>query len=93
MHLSEHRQTPHRDEQLLVARSGPRTSSTSCQVYACMLVWLSPNLPSSMYHVLQVYLDPKERNTTEYKLDCFGGVYKRLTGREVNFEFPPAEAS
>lgn len=43
--------------------------------------------------VLKVYLDPKERNSTEYKLDTFGGVYKRLTGREVNFEFPQSETS
>ena len=40
-----------------------------------------------------MYLDPKERNTTEYKLDTFGGVYKRLTGREVVFEFPQTEIS
>ena len=40
---------------------------------------------------LQVYLDPKDRNTTEYKLDTFGSVYKRLTGKEVVFEFPAVE--
>ena len=43
--------------------------------------------------VLKVYLDPKERNTTEYKLETFGGVYKRLTGKEVTFEFPATEAA
>ncbi len=37
---------------------------------------------------LQVYLDPKDRNSTEYKLDTFGSVYKKLTGKEVTFEFP-----
>ena len=41
--------------------------------------------------VVQVYLDPKDRNTTEYKLDTFGSVYKRLTGKEVVFEFPAVE--
>jgi small subunit ribosomal protein S7e len=35
-----------------------------------------------------VHLDPKDRNTTEYKLDTFASVYKRLTGKEVSFEFP-----
>jgi len=39
---------------------------------------------------LKVYLDPKERNTTEYKLDTFAGVYKRLTGKDIVFEFPVA---
>merc|ERR1711865_238244 len=38
--------------------------------------------------VMKVYLDPKDRNTTEYKLDTFGGVYKRLTGKDVDFSFP-----
>ncbi len=37
---------------------------------------------------MQVYLDPKERNTTEYKLDTFGAVYKKLTGKDVVFDFP-----
>ena len=46
-----------------------------------------------MHLALQVYLDPKERNSTEYKLDTFGGVYKRLTGREVKFEFPQTESA
>eukprot|EP00891_Asterochloris_glomerata_P004952 jgi/Astpho2/4952/Aster-06687 len=40
---------------------------------------------------LKVYLDPKERNSTEYKLDTFAGVYKRLTGKDVVFEFPVTE--
>lgn len=29
---------------------------------------------------VQVHLDPKDRNSTEYKLETFGSVYKRLTG-------------
>ena len=41
----------------------------------------------------QVFLDPKDRNTTEYKLDTFAGVYKKLTGKDVSFEFPVQEAA
>ncbi|KDD75283.1 ribosomal protein S7e [Helicosporidium sp. ATCC 50920] len=41
--------------------------------------------------VLKVFLDPKDRNTTEYKTETFAGVYKRLTGRDVTFEFPVTE--
>ena len=43
--------------------------------------------------VLKVFLDPKDRNTTEYKVDTFAGVYKRLTGKDVAFEFPVQEAA
>mmetsp|Transcript_9658 Transcript_9658/g.17062 ORF Transcript_9658/g.17062 Transcript_9658/m.17062 type:complete len:198 (-) Transcript_9658:494-1087(-) len=42
---------------------------------------------------LKVYLDPKDRNTTEYKLDTFAGVYRKLTGKEVTFEFPVTESA
>lgn len=43
---------------------------------------------------LKVVLDEKERGGVDYRLDTYQEVYKRLTGRAVNFEFPmggPAE--
>eukprot|EP00775_Hariotina_reticulata_P011666 gene11666-11809_t len=43
--------------------------------------------------IVHVFLDPKDRNTTEYKLDTFAGVYKKLTGKDVVFEFPVQEAA
>lgn len=43
--------------------------------------------------IMRVYLDPKERNSTEYKLETFSGVYKRLTGKEVVFEYPVQEVA
>jgi len=42
---------------------------------------------------MRVYLDPKERNSTEYKLETYAGVYKKLTGKEVTFEYPIQEAA
>jgi small subunit ribosomal protein S7e len=43
--------------------------------------------------LMKVFLDPKDRNTTEYKVDTFSGVYKKLTGKDVVFEYPVAEAA
>ncbi|KAL1362745.1 hypothetical protein HN51_010967 [Arachis hypogaea] len=42
--------------------------------------------------IIKVFLDPKERNNTEYKLEAFSGVYRKLTGKDVSFEFPITEA-
>merc|ERR1712224_521123 len=38
--------------------------------------------------VLKAYLDPKEKNSTEAKLETFSAVYKALTGKDVFFEYP-----
>lgn len=42
--------------------------------------------------MIQVYLDPKERNNTEFKLETFSGVYRKLSGKDVVFEYPVTEA-
>merc|ERR1712127_275894 len=42
--------------------------------------------------IIKVYLDPKEAANVEYKVDTFATVYKRLTGKEVKFEFPVQES-
>lgn len=38
--------------------------------------------------LLKVFLDRKDHTSLEYKLDTFASAYKRLTGKEVVFEFP-----
>ncbi|KAK4350027.1 hypothetical protein RND71_029340 [Anisodus tanguticus] len=38
--------------------------------------------------IMKVYLDPKERNSTEYKLETFSAVYRKLSGKDVVFEYP-----
>jgi small subunit ribosomal protein S7e len=38
--------------------------------------------------LLKVVLDEKERGGVDYRLDTYGEVYKKLTGRNVGFEFP-----
>ncbi|KAK9768490.1 ribosomal protein S7A [Basidiobolus ranarum] len=37
---------------------------------------------------MKVFLDNKDAGSLEYKLDTFTGVYKKLTGKDVVFEFP-----
>ncbi|KAL5209814.1 hypothetical protein ABZP36_005437 [Zizania latifolia] len=41
--------------------------------------------------VIKIFLDPKERNNTEYKLETFSAVYRRLCGKDVAFDvgWPP----
>ncbi|CAH8259052.1 unnamed protein product [Arabidopsis lyrata] len=42
--------------------------------------------------ITKVYLDTKQKNDTEYKLETMMGVYRKLTGRDVVFEYPVIEA-
>ncbi|KAJ6861300.1 hypothetical protein NC651_037397 [Populus alba x Populus x berolinensis] len=42
--------------------------------------------------ISKIFLDPKERNNTEYKLESYAGVYRKLTGKDVVFYFPVTEA-
>ncbi|CAN6337961.1 unnamed protein product [Urochloa humidicola] len=41
----------------------------------------------------KVFLDPKEHTNTEYKLDTFSSVYRKLCGKEVVFDYPVAESA
>ncbi|PWA67071.1 omega-amidase, chloroplastic [Artemisia annua] len=47
---------------------------------------------SAINHQRWIYLDPKARNDTEYKLETFSGVYRKLSGKDVVFEYPMTEA-
>lgn len=43
--------------------------------------------------LLRVVLDEKERGGVDHRLDAYGEVYRRLTGRGVAFEFPQSGAA
>ncbi|XP_017386539.1 40S ribosomal protein S7-like isoform X2 [Cebus imitator] len=38
--------------------------------------------------LIKVHLDKAQQNNAEHKVETFSGVYKKLTGKDVNFEFP-----
>ncbi|XP_064604954.1 small ribosomal subunit protein eS7-like [Liolophura sinensis] len=38
--------------------------------------------------LIKVHLDKGQQTNIEHKLDTFTAVYKKLTGKDVNFEFP-----
>merc|ERR1711997_538541 len=40
--------------------------------------------------LFKVHLDKTQQTNIEHKVDTFSSVYKKLTGKEVNFEFPEA---
>ncbi|CAL9770338.1 unnamed protein product [Musa acuminata subsp. burmannicoides] len=43
--------------------------------------------------LIKIFLDPKERNNTEYKLETFTAVYRKLCGKDVVFEYPVTESA
>eukprot|EP00842_Homolaphlyctis_polyrhiza_P004078 jgi/Hompol1/4671/HPOL_003808-RA len=43
--------------------------------------------------LIKVFLDRKDHTSLEYKLDTFSSAYKKLTGKNVVFEFPVASAA
>merc|ERR1712172_35258 len=40
--------------------------------------------------LFKIHLDKNQQTNVEHKTETFASVYKKLTGKEVNFEFPEA---
>ncbi|CAL4892945.1 unnamed protein product [Urochloa decumbens] len=59
-------------------------------VYPAEIVGKRVRYHSDGAKVMKVFLDPKERTNTEYKLDTFSSVYRRLCGKDVVFDYPVA---
>jgi len=38
--------------------------------------------------LFKIHLDKNQQTNVEHKTDTFAAVYKKLTGKEVTFEFP-----
>lgn len=52
---------------------------------------IGPGIPASVVTdapTCHSLLDSKDATSLEYKLDSFSSVYRRLTGKDVVFEFP-----
>lgn len=53
------------------------------KVYVCR-----PIIHENTLTTVSSFLDPKDATSLEYKLDSFSSVYRKLTGKDVVFEFP-----
>ncbi|KAI8926020.1 ribosomal protein S7e [Entophlyctis helioformis] len=42
--------------------------------------------------LIKIFLDRKDHTSLEYKLETFSSAYKKITGKDVVFEFPVASA-
>ncbi|XP_039257063.1 small ribosomal subunit protein eS7-like [Styela clava] len=57
-------------------------------VYPAEIVGKRTRVKLDCSRLIKVHLDKSQQNNVEHKLDTFGAVYKKLTGKDVTFEFP-----
>ncbi|KAF9922779.1 40S ribosomal protein [Linnemannia zychae] len=61
-------------------------------VYPTEITGKRTRVQTDQKRIIKVFLDAKDSTSLEYKLDTFVAVYRRLTGKEVVFEFPAHHA-
>merc|ERR1712048_1252387 len=59
-------------------------------VYPAEIVGKRIRVKLDTSRLIKVHLDKSQQNNVEHKTDTFTAVYKRLTGKDVTFEFPGA---
>ena len=90
-------QKPHKNSRVKQARPRSRTLTAVHEsllddlVFPTEIVGKRTKVRVDGSRVMKVFLDRKDSTSLEYKLDTFSAVYKRLTGKEVNFEFPVSQ--
>jgi len=57
-------------------------------VYPAEIVGKRTRIRLDGSRLIKVHLDRNQMTNIEHKTDTFAAVYKKLTGKEVNFEFP-----
>ncbi|KAI8905134.1 ribosomal protein S7e [Gorgonomyces haynaldii] len=57
-------------------------------VYPTEIVGKRTKVKTDGSKLIKIFLDPKDHTSLEYKLDTFSAAYKKLTGKDVVFEFP-----
>ncbi|RKO86566.1 ribosomal protein S7e [Blyttiomyces helicus] len=57
-------------------------------VYPTEIVGKRTKVRTDGSKLTKVFLDRKDHTSLEYKLDTFTATYKKLTGKDVSFEFP-----
>ena len=61
-------------------------------VYPTEIVGKRVRTKEDGHKIIKVFLDAKERAGVDYKVETFGEVYRKLTGKSVIFEFPAVSA-
>merc|ERR1712071_699623 len=59
-------------------------------VYPAEIVGKRIRIRLDGFRLFKVHLDKTQQTNIEHKTDTFANVYKKLTGKEVTFEFPEA---
>ncbi|KAH7100535.1 40S ribosomal protein S7 [Auriculariales sp. MPI-PUGE-AT-0066] len=85
--IAQRRMLPQPTRRSRVKQKRPR-SRTLTDVHAKILEDLRTRIGTDGSKLLKVFLDSKDATSLEYKLDSFSSVYRRLTGKDVTFEFP-----
>lgn len=62
-------------------------------VYPTEIIGKRTRVKTDGNKIIKVLLDSKDATSLEYKLDTFPAVYKKLTGKDVVFEFPSHQHS
>ncbi len=69
-------------------RGHAHTRTMHAQVFPTEIVGKRTKVAVDGGKTIKVFLDRKDNNLLEYKLDTFSAAYKKLTGKDVVFEFP-----